>query len=183
MDLALFLIGLFTGMGVYHYILREKPAEEPTYSLIIWKDEPPHDIMMVVTSPIGIPVFVRGSCTVWHYAESGRRCSTSLEAHLSGIWTEIIWGQHSTRRVDWLSPKTPSFSIPVTREQVESYCFGEDRGEWSAFCEGWLYAARESKDAGAKELGLYPENQNLRISWERGSYACRTVNGLLGGSD
>lgn len=33
----------------------------------------------------------RGSCTVWHDAETGRRASTLMEARLSDAWTKALW--------------------------------------------------------------------------------------------
>lgn len=72
--------------------------------------------------------------------------------------------------------KTSQLAIPVTEEQADMFLFGEDPGEWEAFCAGWQHFSADQfnePEPHAKELGLYPENQNLRISWERGWLAAR----------
>jgi len=71
--------------------------------------------------------------------------------------------------------------LPVSKELAADLCFGNDPGEWEAFCAGWQYHRSDQPEPFAKELGLYPENQNLRISWERGWDACRAVTEKLGG--
>ncbi len=39
------------------------------------------------------PVRFRGSCTVWHEADTGKRVSSSLESRLCNIWTKATWDQ------------------------------------------------------------------------------------------
>ena len=43
-----------------------------------------------------------------------------------------------------------------------------------AYAEGWEYAETRDYDPrfSAKEIGVYPDNQYLRIDWERGADAC-----------
>lgn len=70
-------------------------------------------------------------------------------------------------------------SLPISESLASELCFGDNPGEWEAFCAGWQYfevhPVREGAEPEAKWLGLYPENQNLRISWQRGWLACQAV--------
>lgn len=37
----------------------------------------------------------RGSCTVWHNAETGKRAPTNIESRLCDIWTKARWERKS----------------------------------------------------------------------------------------
>lgn len=75
-----------------------------------------------------------------------------------------------------------SYSLSVNPDFAQALVFGSDLREWDAFRAGWLYRQThgpQAPDPGAKPLGLYPDNQNLRISWERGWIAMNQVANKL----
>jgi hypothetical protein len=60
------------------------------------KDNIDHDKEMVLKRIRGDKedtVVVRGSCTVWHYYPSGKRCGTRMEAMLCDFWQAEKWRQ------------------------------------------------------------------------------------------
>ena len=74
-----------------------------------------------------------------------------------------------------------TYSIPIPITEAGDYTFGNPtQAEWMAWCAGWRYRAENpGPEPHAKQLGLYAESQNLRISWERGWLACDAVRKTL----
>lgn len=69
---------------------------------------------------------------------------------------------------------------PLDDEEIREMTLWETDAEIPAFRAGWMYrrsqTMKESRRfvyAGA--LGLYPDNQNERVAWERGWGACESV--------
>jgi hypothetical protein len=71
-------------------------------------------------------------------------------------------------------------------EEIRNLTLWETDDEIPAFREGWIYRRTHGRvqpqdEPEAKQLGLYPLNQNARVAWERGWMACNAVYLLLTG--
>lgn len=93
----------------------------------------------------------------------------------SGLWELVTIPNPDCYRTREPAPKRrESFkgrTLPVPPAHAECFCFGDNPGEWDAFSAGWLAFCQAPTDGPcpeAKHVGLYPENQNHRVSWERG---------------
>lgn len=77
---------------------------------------------------------------------------------------------------------------PLDDEEVREITLWQTDAEIPAFRAGWMYRRHQlppvpqypspehpSCSPEAKMLGLYPENQNARVAWERGWMACHAV--------
>lgn len=77
---------------------------------------------------------------------------------------------------------------PLDDEEVRQITLWETDAEIPAFRAGWMYrryqlppvpqypsSEHPSCSPEAKSLGLYPENQNARVAWERGWMACHAI--------
>lgn len=66
----------------------------------IYVDRVGHDLLITYK---GIPY--RGSCTVYHYADTGERCSSGLERALNPVWKKFVWWEENCKTAgDWPRP-------------------------------------------------------------------------------
>ena len=67
-------------------IFRRRRYTQPTPTTIVSCGKGSSDFIICYQG-----VNYRGTCTVWHNADSGRRCTTSMESRFCDIWTKEQW--------------------------------------------------------------------------------------------